>query len=68
MFLTARYNLAVISFDADSGEVVTRAHGNVKVGEQRNIKHGSVLGWEWSCDKVKSGVWKKQKKTTAGAN
>ncbi len=31
MFLTARYNLAVVSYDAKSGEVITRAHGCVKV-------------------------------------
>ena len=29
--LTARYHVAVLSYDADSRDVVTRAYGNVKV-------------------------------------
>ena len=32
VFMTARYNLAVVSYDSESGEVVTRAFGNIKVG------------------------------------
>ena len=32
MFLTARYHLAVVSYDQTTGELTTRAYGNIKVG------------------------------------
>ena len=31
MFMTARYHLAVVSYDQSSGDLVTRAYGDVKV-------------------------------------
>ena len=30
-FMTARYHLAVVSYDASKGDLVTRAYGDVKV-------------------------------------
>ena len=31
--MTARYHLAVVSYDAATGDLVTRAYGDMKVGE-----------------------------------
>ena len=31
VFMTARYHLAVVSYDSNTGDLVTRAYGDVKV-------------------------------------
>ena len=37
--LTARYHVAVLSYDADCRDVVTRAYGNVKVSSLVLLRH-----------------------------
>ena len=41
--MTARYHVAVLSYDADTRDVVTRAYGDVKVRDG----HTRVVTVEW---------------------
>lgn len=42
-FMTARYHLAVVSYDAATGDLVTRAYGDVKVGRKLPLTAPPVM-------------------------
>ena len=65
-FMTARYHLAVVSYDGSSGDLVTRAYGDMKVGtcfgEREREREGRRKGEE----RVREDGWREKERERGG--